>query len=118
MLALVAVTVISFGITPAFATSTDRTVSTTADTPKSDYANICNGNNLITRVTPYSNSDGVAVLVDADACSSFSSVTVTLYVEDAWEGAVTTSNDNVTINFTTIGLNVGDDVRAEVTWNY
>lgn len=119
MFAVAAVAAMSFGFTPAFAASYTQDVDTTADNYAYENDSECNGSNLITRVTPYSSQDYVKVVVDGDACSSFNSVTVTVWVDGTWEGSVTTSSDYKTLYFQQItGMTVGDDVEVRSVWNY
>ena len=96
---------------------TGATVNTTADTTKDGIA-ACGSDFLITRATPNSSQDYVSVMTSGNDCSSFSKVTVSLYVENTWKGTVSTTDSYKVFNFNTSGLDVGDKVRVVTTWNY
>lgn len=115
--AVLAAITMSFGLTPAFAASVGTTTNTTADVVADEIAD-CGSNFMITRVTPQSSSDTVQVMTSGNDCPSFSSVTVSLYVEQVWQGTVSTTDSYKVFSFNTSGLTVGDDVYAVTTWYY
>ncbi len=106
-------------VTPAFASSYEQEVNTTADNYAYKNEAQCNGDNLITRVTPNASQDYVKVVTDGDACSTFSSVTITVWVDGTWQGSTTTTNDNATHWFQGItGMSIGHSVKVISEWNY
>ena len=126
MVALVAVTVMSFGLTPAFAASTPVTNSVTAQAYDAEthwkVSSACGSGSVETELKisesyPYP-EDAVKVTWDATRCSGFDSVTIVIEKNNSWVAQYTSTNDDASATWSTISVADGDKFKATFTFDY
>ncbi len=126
MFAIAAIAAMSFGMTPAFASSTTVTNSVTAQSYDTEHhwqvSSACGSGSVETELkvserNPYP-EDAVKVTWDASSCSGFNSVTIDLEKNGIWIAQYTSTYVDASATWSNISVADGNVFDAIFTFDY